>query len=183
MRAPLLSQSRLIGRLAAALLLGAAIDAFAASSEAPVPMTPADLKALVRTGQLARWFPEPLTQVQALCIQSEWTSAWPEDGNAPERERDADALRRAREKCVVTWPEPPASVPVGGDPDLRFIAQWRADFLSRTRHLLTVKQALANCIAGDARRSVDMTCLQRAAGQPMSQRDLESLVLALPRKP
>lgn len=177
------SSATITGWVAAVMIFSWAYVAHADPQEIDAPLTAADVRALVRIDQLSRWFQEPLTPVQALCIQSEWASPWPADGMAPARERDADGLRRAREKCVVAWPSGAASEPASADSDLRFIAEWRADFLSRARRLQTVKQALTSCIANDARRAVDIACVRRIAGPALPQRDLESLVPALSPKP
>ena len=183
MRSPCRGLETLVGWLAAVVMLGCAGSAGANENETPLPMTPRDLRSLVRTGQLSLWFRDPLSQAQALCIQAEFGSQWPDDGVHPQDERDADKLRRAREKCVVTLPDTDTRTPAGADDELRFIVEWRADYLSRVRHLNSVKQVLGRCIALDAQRTVDVTCLRRVVGQPLTPRELELLVLALPGKP
>ena len=183
MRSPCRGLEMLVGWLVAAVMLGCAGGAGAIENETPPPLTPQELRSLVRTGQLSLWFRDPLSQAQALCIQAEFGSQWPGDDVYPHDERDADKLRRAREKCVVTLPDTDTRTPAGADDELRFIAEWRADYLSRVRHLNAVKQVLCRCIAQDAQRTVDVTCMRRLVGQPLSPRELELLVLALPGKP
>ena len=183
MRSPCRSLETLVGWLAAVVTLGCAGGAGAIENETPPPLTPQELRSLVRTGQLSLWFRDPLSQAQALCIQAEFGSQWPGDDVYPHDERDADKLRRAREKCVITLPDTDTRTPAGADDELRFIAEWRADYLSRVRHLNAVKQVLCRCIAQDAQRTVDVTCMRRLVGQPLSPRELELLVLALPGKP
>lgn len=183
MRSPFGCLKTLIGWLVAVVMLGCAGGAGAIESGTPLPMTQQDLRSLVRTGQLSLWFKDPLSQAQALCIQAEFGSHWPDDDVHRQDERDADKLRRAREKCLVTLPDTDTRAPAGSDDELRFIAEWRADFLSRVRYLNAVKQGLGSCIARDAQRTVDVTCLRRAVGRPLTPRELELLVLALPGKP
>lgn len=166
--------------LVAALLLGIAGRAGATDeAAAAAPLTQADVLALVRTGQLAEWFNEPLTQAQALCTQSAFASHWPANGLRPDNDRDEEALRLAREKCIVSSPGEEEGRPSQAFLSFRLVPEWRASYLSQARRLTLWRLGAAKCIGAGPGAPVDMVCLRAAVGQALSPRDWESLVVAL----
>lgn len=135
--------------------------------------TPTDGEAaetLLRIAWLEQWLGGPAPELEleleleeGLCIQQRYALSWPQPGRPPS-ERQAEALRQAREQCAA----------LAGDADLRLISEARAAFQSRLQRLQASRQQLADC-AGLADAGRRQNCQQQTAGRNLSEAELRWL--------
>lgn len=115
-------------------------QALAAESTASPPNTQ-DLQLLLRTGQLAEWFGQPITLAEGLCIQSRYTLFWPDAAKGPATNLQEDALRLAREYCTAMATE--LEMPLASS--LRLVTEAKAAFRARLLRVHGLRLAIQAC--------------------------------------